>query len=166
MNRRSLLSPLLVVSALAITLVASSAARADTPYHPGDGIPYGYHVEEERHLGLIIGGATTFAVTYSFSAAIGASTKEPIGFIPVGGAFYAGALAFRGCGDRELGGLACFAGGLAIVDGLAQTAGLIMLSVGAARSGDLHLVENKTASLRVAPMPMPGGGGLLATGTF
>jgi hypothetical protein len=167
MNVRTLVSTLLSVSTLAAAMSHVSTARADTPYHPGDGIPYGYHVENKWHSGLIIGGAVTFGATYSVAAVAGATDESLRAFfIPVGGALYEGKEVLRDCGHSVIGPFACIGGGLLILDSIGQATGLVLLTVGLASGEEQRLVENKTASLRVAPTPMPGGGGLIATGTF
>jgi hypothetical protein len=164
--RAALSSGLVVVATLFVATTLTSTARADSPYHPGEQIPYGYHVEEERHLGFIIGGATTFATMYSLNLAIGAGAKESTYFIPVGGAVWAGARGLGNCGGRSSEPLDCTAGVLSMLNALGQTAGILALTAGIARSGEPYLVENKRVRFGVAPTPMPGGGGFIATGTF
>jgi hypothetical protein len=163
--RPSLVSSLLLSTTLFAAMTVSSAARADKPYHAGDPIPDGYHVEENTHLGLIFGGATIFTVMYSFSAV--AASRDPerrIMYAPVAGAFYAGITSFHGCGHGEFGGFGCLEGATMLFDAAAQTAGIAMAIAGTALRGDQFLVPNR--KVHVGVTPMPGGGGFIATGTF
>ncbi|MEJ7732346.1 MAG: hypothetical protein WKG00_24470 [Polyangiaceae bacterium] len=98
-------------------------------YEDGDPVPPGYHVDTRIRKGLLIGGAVTFGALYLISAATASAAQDagsgdeftPL-YIPAVGPFVT-------IGTTNAEGLGTF---LLIVDGVAQSGGLLMAVLGLA----------------------------------
>jgi hypothetical protein len=140
-------------------------------YEEGDPIPPGYHQETKIRKGLLIGGAVTFGTLYLISALTAASVNDidtndeltPL-YIPAVGPFVT-------VGTANSEGAGTF---LLVVDGVAQSGGLLMAILGIALQQDL-LVRNDVGSGRrgadvganqpsVQVMPMMVGKGTMGLG--
>jgi hypothetical protein len=124
-------------------------------YEEGDPVPPGYHPETRVRKGLIIGGAVTFGVLYLLSAATAAAADDftddltPL-YIPAVGPFIT-------IGTANAEGAGTF---LLIVDGIAQSGGLLMAILGIAIQQDLLVrndVEATGPKVRVSPMMVGKG---------
>ncbi|MEO7096931.1 MAG: hypothetical protein ABI175_26970, partial [Polyangiales bacterium] len=123
-----------------------------------------YHTRTSARKGLIIGGAITFGVLYLFSLIAadaerqssnrnGSSRELEALYIPAIGPFIAASKVGSG-GSSIL-----------IIDGLGQTAGLLMFVCGIAFP-KTELVRNDLGSLKVMPMVGKGASGLSLVGSF
>jgi hypothetical protein len=138
-------------------------------YHDGDPIPPGYHPAERVRRGLIIGGAVTFGTLYFFSALVAAAGADssPNEKNPTAAMWVPGVGPFIQMTHTS----SATANVLLAVDGVGQTAGLLMLGFGLF-SPRTVLVRNDLASapkkpeVAVAPMSGPGGTGMAVVGTF
>ena len=149
--------------------VALSGPR-EIAYHEGDPIPPGYHSAERVRRGLIVGGAVTFGTLYFFSALVAAagadSSRE--GSNPVAALWVPGVGPFVQMTKTS----SATANVLLAVDGIGQSAGLLMLGFGLF-SPKTVLVRNDLASSKkskteVAVTPMAGRGttGMAVVGSF
>lgn len=124
-----------------------------TDWEPGEPIPPGYHPIKRMRKGLVIGGALTFGITYLITALGGAIAADAGGartavlLLPVFGPF-----AMVG---KDVGATGSF---LFTLNGLAQAAGITMLTVGLAKP-KAQLVRDDVAKIEieVAPVPMTFG---------
>jgi hypothetical protein len=119
-------------------------------WHDGDPVPPGYHPVQKPLDGLIIAGATTLAVPYFFSAATALASRnsqDQLLYAPVLGPF------LRIQDNNPNSNFADFFGDVLLVfDGVVQTAGAVMLIIGATTTKTV-LVRNDTAwSPIIVPM--------------
>lgn len=129
-------------------------------YEEGDPIPPGYHVDTRIRKGLLIGGAVTFGSLYLLSAITASSLRDasiaddvtPL-YIPAVGPFVT-------IGTTSSEGLGTF---LLIVDGVAQSGGLLMAILGLTLQETL-LVRNDISSRPGAPRDSASTGGRSAGG--
>lgn len=131
---------------------------ATLPYEDGESVPHGYQVKTRPVRSLVIAGAVTFGATYLVSlltaatvlAANGADGKPltPL-FAPVVGPFITiGTVHADGAGSLWL-----------VLDGLAQTAGAVMLVYGlAAEEKYLQRTPQTAAEALLHPMVLVGPG--------
>ena len=128
--------------------VAMSGPQEIPNWNEGDPIPPGYHATTRARRGLIIGGAVTFGSLYLLSALVaaagsdssyGGNNREAPLWIPGLGPFVRMASNSSATGNVVL-----------LVDGLAQCAGLTMLTVGL-MSPKTVLVRNDLGEDRPAP---------------
>jgi drug/metabolite transporter (DMT)-like permease len=122
-------------------------------------------------LGLMVGGAAGFALSYAVVAGVSISegTHEPlwaVGAVPVAGPLVLSALLFKSvgpCGECDLPPAAAgFLGGLLLVDALAQVGSITAFTVGAVR----HHRGGRLASVSVAPYATASTSGVMAGGRF
>jgi hypothetical protein len=146
-------------------------------YVPSQPIPAGYHVEEQVRKGLVIAGSVTLGVSWVFSAtaAVGDDFNHKTGFlmIPALGPWLmlAAGGASDDCNTDSLDSSYEYCHNKSDVrawlflDGIAQTAGAIMLATGIGYPRK-RLVRNDFA-VSFAPTPLSRDGfGLGAIGTF
>ena len=136
---------------------------ATLPYEEGRPIPQGYHTRTSVRKGLVIGGAVTFGVLYALSLIAadadrqanqdGGSRKLEALYIPAIGPFIATSKVESGSTS------------VLILDGLGQTAGLVMFICGFAFP-KTELVRNDLGSVRVLPLMGKGQSGLSLVGSF
>lgn len=149
----------------------------DLPYRDGQPVPPGFHVEERLRRGLVIGGSLTLGIPWVFSAttAVGNDFEDQSGFlmIPALGPWLmlaAGGASEENCLKDEFDADLCETRmatqrALLFLDGVAQTAGAVMLAVGLAYPTK-RLIRNDV-SVSFAPTPLGRDGyGLGAVGTF
>jgi hypothetical protein len=116
----------------------------------GQAVPEGYHKATKPRLGLVIGGAVLFGVTWLCSAAGGGiasaagDTKADLMLIPVAGPF---ALIPSGSATGDF---------FLVLDGIAQAGGIAMLVAGLAAPKTVAL-RNDLSKLRIMPTPMTFG---------
>jgi hypothetical protein len=154
--------------------VALSGPREIKGWTQGDPVPPGYRTVERTRKGLVIGGAVLFGTTYLVTALAGAiaddynsscgglferscSTPRPnvtALYVPAIGPFIQIANTRSATTNTAL-----------AIDGLAQSAGAVMLIVGLT-SPKTVLVRNDLAEIRVTPMVGRGTTGAALTGTF
>ncbi len=142
------------------------------PYREGQEIPSGYHLEEHARRGLVIGGAIMTGVPY----VIGLSLASGDGFVnrsgwlilPVVGPWVALGERPR-CDQNRDDGLAClgefFVRMFLVMDGMIQTGGAIMFSVGLAAT-KRQLVRDDQARFLVLPTRVGSGYGVGAFARF
>jgi hypothetical protein len=148
--------------------VAMSGPR-ELAYNDGDPIPPGYHTSERVRKGLIIGGAVTFGTLYFFSALVAAAGADTSGSDrnPTAAMWVPGVGPFIQMTKTS----SATANVFLAVDGLGQSAGLLMLGFGLF-SPRTVLVRNDLASapkkpaVAVTPMAGPGGTGMAVVGAF
>jgi hypothetical protein len=149
--------------------VALSGPR-EMAYQEGDPIPPGYHSAERVRKGLIIGGAVTFGTLYLFSALVAAAGADSSqnGSNPEAALWVPGVGPFLQMAQTR----SATANVLLAVDGLGQSAGLVMLGFGLF-SPKTVLVRNDLASSKsnktevaVAPMTGRGTTGMTVVGSF
>lgn len=143
---------------------AYAAGPLELDYNPAKPIPAGYHVESQTRRSLVVGGACAFAIPYALSI-ITASVAESGGggdawvplYIPAAGPFVAlGTLEPNATGTYLL-----------VVDGIAQSAGLIMIVAGLAARREVLVRDASTAPrLSITPMTARGTVGLNVGGTL
>ena len=135
---------------------------ATLPYEEGRPIPQGYHTRTTVRKGLIIGGAVSFGVLYALSliaadadrqANQNGGRKLEALYVPAIGPFIATSKVESGSTS------------VLILDGLGQTAGLVMFICGFAFP-KTELVRNDLGSVRVLPLMGKGQSGLSLVGTF
>lgn len=127
------------------------------PYKEGYLVPEGYHRESRVRTGLVIGGAVTFGVMYSFAALSAVTSGEKVMAIPLLGPFLElGRLNLSGPADNSFAPVVVT---LLVIDGLGQVAGAAMLIGGLAGKKEV-LVRNDVArtTVRVLPLTMGYGG--------
>jgi hypothetical protein len=154
--------------------VALSGPREIKGWTEGDEVPPGYRTVKRTRKGLVIGGAVLFGTTYLITALVGAiaddynsscgglferscSTPRPnvtALYVPAIGPFIQIANTSSATTSTAL-----------AIDGLAQSAGAVMLIVGLT-SPKTVLVRNDLAEIRVTPMVGGGTTGAALTGTF
>lgn len=115
------------------------------PYNEGDPIPLGYHKGTTPRASLAIAGAITFGIAWIPSLVVG-TFGAPLLAIPVGGAFVMASSA-RGYGSGPL-------KAWLVIDGLQQTAGLIMIIVALAAHKTV-LLRDETRSTATWLIPRP-----------
>ena len=153
--------PLWIVGARHVP--AGARARPDDDSAP---VPRGYHLEQRRHDGLVIGGAVTFGAFYLpvlTWGAVNAAAGVPEGaffFIPI-----AGPLIVSGFDVSPV------ERAVYVIDGVVQAAGVTMLVAGLATKRSVRVPDPVTpaTSLRLMPTPMSFGrnsAGLGVVGTF
>jgi len=133
---------------------------ATLPYEEGESVPLGYQVKTRPVRALVIAGSVTFGVTYLLSlltaATVLAANPDSSGsksltplFAPVVGPFITiGTVKADGAGSLWL-----------VLDGLAQTAGAVMLIYSlAAEEKYLHRAPQTAAELLSHPMVLVGPG--------
>jgi hypothetical protein len=129
-------------------------------YDEGDPVPAGYHPETRARLGLVIGGSVTFGVFYMMSVLV-AGIGTLVGSSDTGTLYLPAVGPFLTMGNTTSGEVKT----LLAVDGIVQTAGVVMLVAGIAAPKTV-LVRNDL-SARVIPMTMGKEGyGLGVAGTF
>jgi hypothetical protein len=152
--------------------VAMSGPRQITDWKEGEPVPDGYHVEQRTRRGLVIGGALSFGIPYFFSAfaaAVSADANQgstnplwPM-WIPGLGPFIQMTQS-----QTTSSSTATFLLG---IDGVAQTAGLIMLFAGITSPRNV-LVRNDLAKndgkvhVQAAPVVGRNMTGVGVVGTF
>jgi len=119
-------------------------------YEDGDAVPQGYHVETRMRKGLLIGGAVTFGSVYLLTALTAASIDsaktgnddfKPL-YIPVAGPFITiGTAGSEGVGTFVL-----------ILDGIAQSGGLLMAVLGIAAQRTMLVRNDVESKVTVSPM--------------
>jgi hypothetical protein len=147
-------------------------------YEEGDPIPPGYHVVHRARQGLVIAGTVVFAVSYgiALSVAMIDDFKDQTNWlaVPIAGPWLMMYNRTRpDCNDST--GSGCVEEGLETilrfylaVDGVAQAAGVTMLSFGMA-GRDLLVRDDRYAAVRMNVMPGPigkSGYGAVLTGRF
>ena len=150
--------------------VAMSGPKQITDWKEGEPVPDGYHPAEKTRTGLIVGGAVLFGTMYFFSVLVaaggadsnrGSSNPDAAMWAPAIGPFIQMAQP-----DSSATGNVLLA-----VDGLAQTAGLIMLIAGLS-SPKTVLVRNDLArndtkpTVKATPIVGRGMTGVGLIGTF
>jgi hypothetical protein len=145
-------------------------------YEDGDPIPPGYHVVQRTRQGLVIAGMITFFVSYgiALSVAMIDDFKDQTNWlaVPVAGPWLmmwdrsrpnCDSQSGSGCVEESLETVLRF---YLAIDGLAQAAGVGMLSFGFA--GRKILVRDDSyANVRVVPMPIGSSGyGAMLAGRF
>lgn len=153
----------------------------ELPYTEGQPVPQGYHVAEEGNTALVAVGAPLFGGLYLITLMAGTvgydeadqdqenaypgqtfdADENPDNWIPL---FFPIAGPFIAMGTLEPRAPAYIP---LILDGLGQTAGLVMFIVGLAVK-DKVLVRNDVAKpkIEVAPLVGANGSGVALTGTF
>jgi hypothetical protein len=137
-------------------------------WRDGDPIPEGAHVESQRRLGLIIGGAVTFGVLWVFdwsftiaACALCNSAQIPLSFIPVFGPFLQVATLHYQNGAEIA------AAPFLVIDGLLQATGVGLLLGGVLTTRKVLVYDGPYGMQGVImPMAYVGGGGLATMGTF
>ena len=123
-------------------------------YEDGDPVPPGYHVDTKIRKGLVIGGSVTFGTLYLLSALtaavaqdVGADSYTPL-YVPGIGPFITiGTVNASGSGAFTL-----------VLDGIAQTGGIVMAVVGIAMPRSVLLRNDVgTPSVRLAPVALGNG---------
>lgn len=128
-------------------------------YEEGDAIPPGYSVRSRLRKGLVVGGAVTFGVLYVLSVLVADSVRGTDSdnlrslYVPAIGPFIAL--------SKVQGG-----NGVLILDGVGQTAGLIMLVAGVAFPRHELVRNDILASMHVVPLLGSGLGGFGLAGAF
>jgi hypothetical protein len=152
-------------------------AAAPPAWKDGDPVPRGYHVEYETRRGLIIAGSVTMGVPYVIGLSIASSAdfENSSGWLAVPALGPWLMMAFRDdqCDEynnqygSEVGD--CLSDSVIRVyltlDGLAQAAGAIMLTVGLADKKS-RLVANESSRFVITPTRVGSGYGLGALGRF
>jgi hypothetical protein len=147
-------------------------------YEEGDPIPAGYHVVHRARNGLVIGGTVLFAVSYgiSLSVAMIDDFKHETKWlaIPVAGPWLmmyersrptCDSQTGSGCVEESLETILRF---YLAVDGVAQAAGVTMLSFGIS-GRDILVRDDRYAAVHVHVMPGPVGSsgyGAMFSGLF
>lgn len=130
------------------------------PYHEGDPVPAGYHVDTHTRTGLVVAGSIVFGVFYGFTVAgAGSSSNSDTNrlYIPVfGPVLYGNTL------DGEFAGVSRF---FLWIDALAQAGGATMLLVGLLVP-KTELTRNDIGKVHVQPLVGAHGGGLALGGSF
>ncbi len=143
----------------------AATARADDDWQPGDPPPPGFRVEERMRKRDIIGGALLFGIPYVVSATaatFGVAQNVPelgLLYVPVVGPFIA------------LGAATCCASGALspmtvvtlVADGFFQTVGTVWLWYGLLSKKKVLVLDK---SVRVTPLPLRSGAGLMVGATF
>jgi hypothetical protein len=141
-------------------------------WEEGDPVPAGYHVEEKTRTGLIIAGAITLGVPYVIGLSFASSSNfyNASGWlvVPALGPWLTLALRENRCNQTTTNELVdCVADPLIrvylVIDGLAQTAGAILLVLGAT-SKRTRLVPD--SAITVSPVRIGTGYGLGLRATF
>jgi hypothetical protein len=152
---------------------APAGPRKITDWEEGEPIPPGYHKVTHVRLGLVIGGAVTFGVTYLFTAFAGAlvsvsdignatncgmscASAKPL-LVPVAGPWIVLPHSDTATGSFFL-----------VLDGLVQVAGLGML-IGGIAAQKTDLVRDAVGKVEVQPTPLVfdnKGAGFGFKGTF
>ncbi len=131
------------------------------PYHPNRPRPEGYHVEELRRTGLIVGGSVLFGIFYGTSVLAAVGSDDPRDqqlLVPVVGPFL---LATEY--DEEYEGSTR---SMLVLVGMAETAGAALLAVGVTQKKKWY-VRNDAVSFSVSPATFGRSGyGVGAVGTF
>jgi hypothetical protein len=119
-------------------------------WRDGDPVPPGYHPVEKPRDGLLIAGATTFAIPYFFSAvtALGSrNSQDQLLYAPV-----VGPIMRMKDNNPSTNFLDFFADVALVMDGVAQAAGVAMLIIGSTTTKTV-LVRNDAAwSPIIVPM--------------
>jgi len=133
-------------------------------------VPPGYHVEEHVRRGLVIGGALTLGIPWALSVTVasGANFSNQSGWliVPALGPWITLATREK-CSGYSSNNLNCLedpsAQAMLVLDGIAQTAGAIMLIAGIAATKKV-VVRDFYSSLHFAPARMGklGYGGVLS----
>jgi hypothetical protein len=139
----------------------------------GERVPPGYHVEERVRRGMVIAGAITLGVPYiiglSFASAADFENSSGWLAVPALGPWLMMAFREDQCDEVEERYSDCISDGILrvylTIDGLAQTAGAILLLVGIADKKP-RLVADETAKIVVTPRRVGSGYGLGIQGTF
>lgn len=137
---------------------------AEFSYDDGQPIPDGYHLATRVRKGAIIGGAVPFGTLYLLSAltAAGNADANPRGENPASALYIPAIGPFIQMGHTST----QSSGVLLAIDGIGQTAGLILLIYGLTSPKQV-LVRNDLAKPMIAPMHMGQNGyGLGVVGTF
>lgn len=157
------------MAALGATVAFAGRARAQ-PTMPGYGappiVPEYAHEVTTPNVPLIAGGGLAFAAAYVASVTAAASSlADPRLFIPVAGPWLA---LERSCIDRAQCASSPVSRGVLAGDGIAQLAGLAVLTAGVLEPHRRWVLGRADAPVRVevAPTPVAGGLGVAAVGTF
>jgi hypothetical protein len=143
--------------------VAMSGPTEITDWQEGQPVPSGYHPVQRVRKGFIIAGAVTLGTMYlltAFGAAIAHDANQNGSadalFIPVAGPFLQMSQTSYTTGQF-----------LNIVDGLAQTGGLVMLVYGLSSPSTI-LIRNDVGVRTLLPVPYANsqGAGMGFVGTF
>lgn len=150
---------------LALALGAGSA-RAE--WKEGEPVPAGYRVERSSGAAMRVGGVVALTLGWSQGALIGGAlaTESPLAlvtFVPVVGPFVEAGIFTHQHRDDVGPGVALVDMGL-LISGFVQTAGLVLVLVGA-RPPTVELVRERAVEARVVPM-MLGGAGVGVVGRF
>lgn len=136
-------------------------------WEPGEPVPPGYHATTKMSRGLLIGGAVTFGTVWLIGGllpgSLGTATDSASGLtpllIPCAGPFIAmGTLRSSGIGTFWLG-----------VDGVAQTAGAVMLIAALVSPKNILRRDDLVAKNWLIPLPMsfgPASAGAGLAGSF
>jgi hypothetical protein len=145
---------------------SSSTASPSVPdeiadWAEGDPVPAGYHAVHRLRGGLIVAGAVLFGSLYTLSALTAASVDDagsgpaqPL-YIPVVGPFFQMTNTTTETGKV-----------IDVIDGLSQTAGLVMLMVGLTQAREALVRDRPAPSAVPVPYVSQGGAGLRVVGTF
>jgi hypothetical protein len=144
-----------------------------TKWKEGDRVPQGYHVEERVRRGMVIAGAITLGVPYviglSFASAADFENSSGWLAVPALGPWLMMAFREDQCDENEEYYSDCISDGVLrvylTIDGLAQTAGAILLLVGIVDKKP-RLVADDSAKIVVTPTRIGSGYGLGIKGTF
>jgi hypothetical protein len=139
----------------------------------GDRVPPGYHVEERVRRGMVIAGAITLGVPYliglSFASAADFENSSGWLAVPALGPWLTMAFREDQCDEVQESYGDCVGDSFLrvwlTIDGLAQTAGAILLLVGIADKKP-RLVADETAKIVITPRRVGSGYGLGIQGTF
>ena len=150
---------------------APPGPRKITDWEEGEPIPPGYHTHSHVRVGLIVGGAVTFGLTYLTTALAGAlvsdignatncgnscSSAKPL-LVPLVGPFIVLPHSDTATGSFFL-----------VFDGLVQAAGIGML-IGGIAAPKVDLVRDEVGTIKVQPTPLVfdnKGAGFGFKGTF
>jgi hypothetical protein len=152
----------------------------ELPYEDGDAVPAGYRLRHQPRRGLLIAGSIVTGVPWVFSVtgAVGNDFEDKSGFllVPAIGPWLmlaAGGAKDEACPERVTGEDYVYCGSanrsglraMLVLDGLAQTAGAVMFTLGIAYPRKRLVRSDVTVSVLPAPVGRDGYG-LGAIGTF
>jgi hypothetical protein len=154
---------------------APAGPRKITDWEDGEPIPAGYHKVSHVRVGLIVGGAVTFGVTYLLTALSGAIVAD-VGSIPATGCKTACSsakpllipLAGPWIVLPNVTNSTATGSFFLVIDGLVQAAGIGMI-IGGIAAPKTDLVRDDTAKVEVLPTPIVfdnKGAGFGFKGTF
>jgi len=151
----------------------------ELPYEEGDPVPNGYRVRQQPRRGLVIAGSIVTGVPWVFSitGAVGNDFEDKTGFlmVPALGPWLmlaAGGARDKPCTNQTVDDTSSCSSdhrsdlrAVLVLDGLAQTAGAVMFTLGMAFPRKRLLRSDVTVSVLPAPVGRDGYG-LGAVGTF